>query len=253
MTTGQALSQVTEVGKGVHRVTGGVTNFYLVEEGGRFILVDAGTPADWRLLLAALPPLGGSLDALEAVVLTHAHADHTGFAERARTEARAPVWVHQADAAFAKGAKPGKNDGGMGRYVLRAEFYRTVLSLTRRGGAKIVPVMDVSTYGDGEVLDLPGRLRTIHAPGHTPGNAALLAEERQVLFSGDVLVTRNPLTGRIGPQIMPSAFNSNTAQALRSLDVLHGLAGDVVLPGHGEPWTGGTDEAVRRAHAAGAS
>ena len=253
MTAGQAVSQISQVAPAVHRVTGGVTNFYLVEEGGRFTLVDAGTPGDWGLLQRALSARGGVLQALEAVVLTHAHADHTGFAERARTQANASVWVHQADAAVAKGAKPGKNDGSMARYLLRVEFYRTVLSLAQRGAAKIVPIALVCAYHDGEVLDLPGRPRTIHVPGHTPGNAALFLEGRRVLFSGDAMVTRNPLTGRKGPQIMPSGFNQDTAQALWSLDALKGLTADVILPGHGEPWTGGTDEAVRRAHAAGPS
>jgi len=52
---------------------------------------------------------------------------------------------------------------------------------------------------------------------------------------------------------MPSGFNQDTAQALWSLDALKGLTADVILPGHGEPWTGGTDEAVRLAHVAGPS
>ncbi len=29
------------------------------------------------------------------VVLTHAHFDHMGFAERARTELGVPVWAHE--------------------------------------------------------------------------------------------------------------------------------------------------------------
>jgi glyoxylase-like metal-dependent hydrolase (beta-lactamase superfamily II) len=65
-------------------------------------------PAPWGtgdLLQRALSAQGG---VLEAVVPTHVHADHTGFAERARTRADALVWVHQADAAVAKGTKPGK-------------------------------------------------------------------------------------------------------------------------------------------------
>jgi glyoxylase-like metal-dependent hydrolase (beta-lactamase superfamily II) len=74
-----------------------------------------------------------------------------------------------------------------------------------------------------------------------------------VLFSGDTIVTRNPLTGRTGPQIMPSGFNQDTEAALRSLAALHGLAADTVLPGHGDPWTGGATEAVLLAHAAGPS
>jgi glyoxylase-like metal-dependent hydrolase (beta-lactamase superfamily II) len=40
------------------------------------------------------------------VLITHAHSDHTGFAERARTTAEVPVWIHQVDAAVARGAKP---------------------------------------------------------------------------------------------------------------------------------------------------
>jgi glyoxylase-like metal-dependent hydrolase (beta-lactamase superfamily II) len=242
-----------EVATGVHRLTQGVVNFYLVEEGGKLLLVDAGAPGDWDLLVRSVLALGRGLDDLEAVLLTHAHADHIGTAERARTTADARVWVHQADAAVATGAKPGKNDGRASSYLLRTEFYRTLFSLARRGATRIVPVREVATFADGETLELPGRPRAVHAPGHTPGSAALLLEERRVLLTGDVLATRNPLTGRVGPQVMPSGLNRDTPQALRSLDVLAGVPADVVLPGHGEPWTEGAAEATRLAKQAGPS
>jgi glyoxylase-like metal-dependent hydrolase (beta-lactamase superfamily II) len=242
-----------QVGDGIHRLSQGVCNFYLIEEGGRLVLVDAGAPADWSLLTRTLPTLGRALDDLEAVLITHAHSDHTGFAERARTTAHAPVWIHEADAAVAKGAKPAKNDGRATSYLLRVEFYRTLISLARRGATRMIPIQEVSTFADGETLDVPGRPRAVHAPGHTPGSAALLLESRRVLLAGDVLVTRNPLTGRVGPQIMPSGLNRDTPQALRSLDNLSGVPADVLLPGHGEPFTEGVGEAVRRARAAGPS
>jgi glyoxylase-like metal-dependent hydrolase (beta-lactamase superfamily II) len=111
----------------------------------------------------------------------------------------------------------------------------------------------VSAFADGEVLDLPGRPRVVHAPGHTAGSAALLLTDRRVLLTGDVLATRNPLTGRAGPQIMPSGLNHDTAQAQRSLDVLDELPADVLLPGHGEPWTQGAAQAAQLARAAGPS
>jgi glyoxylase-like metal-dependent hydrolase (beta-lactamase superfamily II) len=103
------------------------------------------------------------------------------------------------------------------------------------------------------VVDVPGRPRVVHAPGHTAGTAALYLESRGILFSGDALVTRNPLTGRIGPQIMPSGFNRDSAQALSSLRALLSVAASTVLPGHGEPWTGGAAEAVRLARQTGIS
>jgi glyoxylase-like metal-dependent hydrolase (beta-lactamase superfamily II) len=242
-----------QVREGIHRLTQGVVNFYLIEEGGRLLLVDAGAPGDWDLLVRAVADLGRRLDDLEAVLLTHAHPDHIGTAERARTTAGARVWVHQADAAMASQGTPPKNDGKARSYLLHAEFYRTLASLARRGATKIVPVREVAAFADGESLDLPGRPRAVHAPGHTNGSAALLLEGRRVLLTGDVLATRNPLTGRVGPQIMPSGLNHDTPQALRSLTALEGIAADVVLPGHGEPWTDGTAQALRLARAAGPS
>ena len=253
MNPNQQSQPLVEVGQDVYRMSGGVANFYLIEQSGRMTLVDAGTPADWQPLQRALATCGMGLHCLEAVVLTHAHADHTGFAEQARTETGATVWVDQEDADVARGSDPGKNDGGMLRYLWRPEFYRTLISLTRRGGAKIVPVVEVSTFKDGERLDVPGTPIVVHTPGHTPGNAALLLDDRRVLLCGDTIVTRNPLTGRRGPQIMPSGFNRNTAEAIRSLSALAGLKADVLLPGHGDPWTGGVAEAVRLARIAGPS
>ncbi|HEY3211366.1 MAG TPA: MBL fold metallo-hydrolase [Actinomycetota bacterium] len=243
----------SQVAQGVHRLTKGVVNFYLIEDGGKLALIDAGTPRDWNLLARTIADLGRRLSDLETILLTHAHSDHTGFAERARVAAEASVWIHAADGEVAKGGKPGKNDGKTSSYLLRPEFYRTLFSLLRRGAGKIIPIHEVSTFADGGRLDVPGHPRAVHAPGHTPGSAALFLEERRILLTGDTLVTKNPLTGRIGPQIMPSALNRDTQQALRSIDLLEAIRADVILPGHGEPWRQGVDEAVRLAREAGPS
>ncbi len=242
-----------QVADGIHRLSKGVCNFYLIEEGGKLVLVDAGAPGDWDLLARTVDGLGRKLGDLDAVLITHAHPDHTGFAERARSTADAPVWVHQADAGEAKGAPAGKNDGRATAYLLRVEFYRTAFSLLRRGAGKIVPIQAVSTFADGETLAVPGQPRAVHAPGHTPGSCALFLERQRVLLTGDTLVTWNPLTGRPGPQIMPSGLNRDTQQALASLDALRDVPAEVLLPGHGDPWTDGAAEAARRARAAGPS
>jgi hypothetical protein len=52
---------------------------------------------------------------------------------------------------------------------------------------------------------------------------------------------------------MPSGLNADTPQALASLDNLTGIKADVLLPGHGESWTRGVDEAIREARSAGPS
>ena len=47
------VSHVTEVAEGVHRLTNGVANFYLIQESGKLTLVDAGAPKDWALFTRA--------------------------------------------------------------------------------------------------------------------------------------------------------------------------------------------------------
>ena len=141
----------------------------------------------------------------------------------------------------------------MRRYLVRLEAYRTLFGLMRGGGSRIVPVAEVSTFADGETIDVPGRPRAVQAPGHTAGSCAVFFEATSALCSGDALVTRNPLTGRRGPQIMPSGLNQNSKQALESLALLEETRASVVLPGHGEPWRQGIDAAARAARAAGMS
>jgi glyoxylase-like metal-dependent hydrolase (beta-lactamase superfamily II) len=242
-----------QVADGIHRLTQGVVNFYLVADGGKLTLIDAGAPEDWDVFAREVASLGRTLEDLDAVLLTHAHSDHTGFAERARAQAHATVRIHRADEAMARTGRVSKNQAGVSRYLLRPEAYRTLFGLMRRKGLKIVPIHEVSTFDDGETLDVPGRPRVVHVPGHTDGSCAILLEGRSVLITGDALATRNPLTGRTGPQIAPDGLNRDSDLALRSLDVLLPLHADLVLPGHGEPFTDGIAEAVRLAKTAGRS
>jgi glyoxylase-like metal-dependent hydrolase (beta-lactamase superfamily II) len=85
------------VSPGIHRVEDSFTNWYLIEDAGRPTIVDTGVPGSWESLHAVLPRIGRTTNDIEAVVLTHAHFDHLGFAERARDALRVPVYVHEAD------------------------------------------------------------------------------------------------------------------------------------------------------------
>jgi glyoxylase-like metal-dependent hydrolase (beta-lactamase superfamily II) len=66
------------------------------------------------------------------------------------------------------------------------------------------------------------------------------------LFVGDAFATYAVTTGARGPQVAP--FTADAAQAVQSLTRLEAIPADYVLPGHGDPWTGGVQEAVRQIH-----
>lgn len=86
-----------EVAPGVHRIEHSFTNVYLLEDGDRLTLVDAGVPTAWEPLHAALRGIGRALDDIQALVLTHAHFDHVGIAERIRSLLGIRVYVHEND------------------------------------------------------------------------------------------------------------------------------------------------------------
>jgi glyoxylase-like metal-dependent hydrolase (beta-lactamase superfamily II) len=141
----------------------------------------------------------------------------------------------------------------MASYLWRPAALSLFVRFARQGALRNVVVTQVSTFRDGETLDIPGRPRVIHAPGHTAGSCALHLPDRDVLLTGDVLATWNVLTGRKGPQIMPGGLNESNARAMESLQRLEGVQAGVLLPGHGEPWRGGTAQALRLAVRAGFS
>jgi glyoxylase-like metal-dependent hydrolase (beta-lactamase superfamily II) len=222
-----------------------IVNWYAVEDGGRWTVFDAGVPRFWP----QLERHGIPSDAVEAVVLTHAHVDHVGVADRLRA-AGARVYVHEGDHELATTAKPfGKNEASLLPYLRYPMAWRLLAHLTRGGAAKPQKIAEVTTFGDGETLDVPGRPRVIHTPGHTAGHCAFVVDSNLII--GDLLCTLNPLTGKRGPQLMPSAFNVSSQQMLDSLTKLAGTDAQTVFFGHGEPWTDGVAAAIEHARAVG--
>lgn len=244
------------VADGVVRVTNRFTHWYLIEDGERVTAIDAGLRPDHRLLLEALRSLGREPRQLEAVVLTHAHVDHIGFAEWARRELGARVHVHAGDVALARHPlRADRSEVSPLPYLLRHASARAfVADLILTGAMWPTPPGQVVAVGHGDRLDeVPGQPVVVHTPGHTPGSIVLSLPERGVLFTGDALLTWHPYTGRSGPQIGSRAGDFNSAQAMDSLSRIEATAAPLLLPGHGDPFTGGAVEAVRLARAAGHS
>src|SRR5215210_5096788 len=79
------------VAEGILRVPHAYVNWYLLDDADGVTIVDAGLPRHWELLLKALERIGRRLDDVRALVITHGHYDHVGFAERARRELGIPV------------------------------------------------------------------------------------------------------------------------------------------------------------------
>lgn len=229
------------VGDGVVRAGTDLVNFFLVEDGGRVTVVDAGLPAYGAFLEGGLRLLGRTTRDVAAVVLTHPHIDHVGFAG----DLGVPVHVHADDEQMAR------NGGGFGKrerrtlpYLRYPHAWKLLAHMKTSG--KPAKIGDMRTFRDGETLDVPGRPHAIHTGGHTTGHTVLWFEDRGALAVGDLICTLNPLTGRGGPQLLPRALNLSSAHMLDSLSKIEQLDAKTILFGHGDEWTRGTAEAVRR-------
>jgi glyoxylase-like metal-dependent hydrolase (beta-lactamase superfamily II) len=239
-----------DVAPGVHRIEDAYTNWYIVEDGGRLTIVDAGVPSSWRSLLDALRQLGRSTGDVEALVLTHAHFDHVGFAERARAELGVPVWAHEREVPLTKHPWRYQHESPRTKYLLtRPKALPIVASLALHRAFFPKPIAAVSTYGNDGTLDVPGSPRIVFTPGHTLGHCALHLPERDVLIAGDAVVTLNPYTGERGAQMVARAAVADSRQNLESLSTIAATGAGTVLTGHGEPWRDGAEaiaEAARR-------
>jgi glyoxylase-like metal-dependent hydrolase (beta-lactamase superfamily II) len=238
-----------DVAPGVHRIEDAYTNLYLVEGGDRITVVDAGVPPSWELLVDALSELGRGPDDVAAVVLTHAHFDHVGFAERARTTLGVPVWVHENDVPLAHRPLQYTRLRSPLRYLRHREALPVFAGLARRRAFFPPPVQAVRRFSDG-VLDVPGTPRVVPTPGHTHGHCSLHLPDRDTLIAGDAVVTLDPYTGRRGPRIVARAATADPERARASLDAIAATGARTILCGHGEPWREGAEAIVARARSA---
>jgi glyoxylase-like metal-dependent hydrolase (beta-lactamase superfamily II) len=242
---------------GVTRLGDPEVNFYLLEAPDGLVLVDGGLPGHLPQLRSHLEGAGRSLGDIRAVLLTHAHPDHTGVVPAAR-QAGADVWVHERDAAaLAGGARAANRQAKPERALLpylirRPATLRTIAHIARMGGFTGSRVTDPRTMdGDLVLADVPGRPRAVTLPGHTPGSVGYLFADRGLLFTGDALVTYDGITGHRGPAVVSRAFTHDSRAALASLTTLAAIDAGLLLPGHGEPFAGTPADAAAQARRTG--
>jgi glyoxylase-like metal-dependent hydrolase (beta-lactamase superfamily II) len=242
------------VAPGIHRLQHAYVNCYLIEDDSGVTVVDTAFPDTWPFVLRAFRAIGRSPADVRAVILTHAHFDHLGFAARARDEWNVPVFAHPEEDYIARHPYRYAHERSRLLYPLRYPTSIPVLARMAAAGATRVPGLTLLDHLEpGGMLDVPGAPRIVFTPGHTSGHCSLHLPDRDALITGDALVTLDPYTGRSGPQIVSGAATANSGQALRTLTALADTNAGTVLPGHGQPWRDGVRSAVRAARQNGAS
>ena len=222
------------------------TNIYFVRTDGSWLLVDAGWEGDRRRIERAAAYLFGASVAPLAILLTHAHPDHSGAARELARSWRCPVYVHPAELAIASGSF-----AAMWRYAGPLDRYLILPAISATGRRRRDAMLERSSLRglvaeldpDRAVPYLPG-WRWVHTPGHTPGHVSYTRPADRVLISGDALVTlevnhvAGVLRGRQGLSGPPAYTTWRGDAARSSIRALAALEPLVLAGGHGWPLTG---------------
>ncbi len=228
------------------------TNAYLVGSGSSWILVDAGWKNDAPRIRAAARSLLGPATP-SAILLTHAHPDHSGSAHELAQAWRCPVYAHPVELPLATG-----DFGAMTRFAGPLDRW-LILPLMRAIGRRRreAALAGSSLAGIVHPLEPGGAIpgmddwEWIHTPGHTPGHVAYFRARDRVLLSGDAILTLkvNAWTGILrqeqGLSGPPSYTTWDRRAAIASIGEIAGLEPFVLATGHGLPLAGpGTAAAV---------
>ncbi len=214
------------------------TNCYILAEGRRCVVIDPGDEGD--RILKALAGEGSNADplALQAILLTHGHFDHTLAASYLQEKTGAPVFVGLRDRAMLS------EPGWMNQFMPR----------------DLQAPADIRTLGEGDHIDLGGAtLEVWETPGHSPGSLTFVLDvvsdaahaaagattaplsalnpSPKMVFCGDLIFKRG-----VGRTDLPGG---DPEQLFSSMDRVLSLPGKTnIYPGHGSSTTVASEKAT---------
>jgi hydroxyacylglutathione hydrolase len=217
-----------KIAEGIYQVEGVNCNVYLVEDGGKLILIDTGLFRSYKKIVKYIEELGHKPADVSTIVLTHFHIDHVGSLKKMSELTGAKVAADEADADYIAGKKAPPKPKNL--------MLKALSSLV-----KPAPVDVNIVLKDGDKV---GKLTVIHTPGHSEGSISLLDAERKVMFVGDAV---RFMGGKLeGP---PPQFTLDEVKAKESIGKIATYDFDIMLSGHGQPLTENASQKVKEFNA----
>ena len=141
------------------------------------------------------------------IVITHAHIDHIGGAEKLRALTGAPVYMHEADKMLSD----------------RLDIQAGWLGIETPED----PGIDIPAH-EGDILRAGAvEAQVLHTPGHTQGSISLYLPKENKVIAGDTL-----FEGSVGRTDLPGGDTDQIKQSIR--EKLYTLPDStIVFPGHG--------------------
>ncbi|MFW9989650.1 MAG: MBL fold metallo-hydrolase [Candidatus Odinarchaeota archaeon] len=224
---------------------------YLFELNGKKILIDSGlNMVNWKNnLFAAFEELKTSIQNIDYCIITHLHTDHIGLIHILKKKnPNLKILMHDITHELLKW-ETSKNNLKIIENKAKEEVKQLIkYGMSEKQGDKVVYFFtfwprfleyqkpDVIVH-DGDVIF--DKLEIIWTPGHSFGHICIYDKQKQILFSGDHILSR--ITPHIGNYLIPDYlaeqykeydFENILKYYLESLDKIDKLNPKVIFPAH---------------------
>ncbi|MCK4284698.1 MAG: MBL fold metallo-hydrolase [Candidatus Lokiarchaeota archaeon] len=240
--------------EGINQINIGFSNIvslYLFTIKDKLVLIDAGYSTKYwqKAFFRALKDLKINLGDIDYCIITHEHPDHTGLVtELKRANPDIKICIHETAHELAKLRKKLSENTNLEEkikergqllisYGLKKEEVDLMMQRFGTGGMKFEYIEpDLLLNNDDRIID--GELQIVHSPGHSVGHICIYYPKKDILFSGDHILSK--ITPHLGTLVIPGAeeFNKKNnyenilEHYLRSLDRIDELNSRIILPGH---------------------
>lgn len=210
----------------IHTLELGHSNVFLVQ-GQKNILIDTGSPGEIEKLIKKLSEISIKLENLDLVILTHAHAEHSGNVTEIKRRSNAKVLLQRAEIPVATAGDQGrlKANAFLG-YILRW----FVTSKFEPFTADIIydSLFDLFPWGVG------GSVNAL--PGHSPGSSVVIVDQKNA-FVGDMMMGGIFNGTFFATQPGEYYFQDNSEENRRNIKNLVDMGIETFYLGHGGPVT----------------
>jgi glyoxylase-like metal-dependent hydrolase (beta-lactamase superfamily II) len=231
----QGFASLGSIGdEDVRCVNLGVTTDYLLKGQDGYLLIDTGYARNYDTFIDGLARVGVGLDEIKALLLTHGHDDHAGFAARFLEETGARLIVHRDAVPLLQGEQMTPH----GLRFLSPWVFVLVLAymLVAERDFGYPPVIpgdnDIILDGDNDQVlrDLGFDAEVIATPGHTGDSISVVTSDGRV-FCGDAVMNFLSFSGA---QLRP-IFISDEDEVFVSWRKMLEHGARVIYPAHGTP------------------
>lgn len=181
-------------------------NCYLIKNDNKTIIIDPGCSRN--NLIQTLKEIKAKIKDIKSIILTHSHSDHYALVNYLKEKAQSEVYIHHSDSELLEDTSK-YIDSLFDRSFFKSrtkfkDLYRILEYFSNKEknedpdkdldlNPSIKSIFDTwniySIKPDHEFNDndtLPGNLKVIHLPGHTPGHCGLLHPDHSIIFCADI-------------------------------------------------------------------